>query len=752
VRSDVPHPEDLRALWAAADTRVFSTALRNALAATDPHVRAAAATAVARLHDSGASEVLAAALTDPDPGVRQAASLGLSALEDDAPAGIRARLLGAATTETDLPTRALLLADLGRVAGPEAEPAFADALNADAPPLREGACRAIGAMGLRGRAVDPALLERLATRVATDPAPTVRLACAWAISRQPTPPSPRAETVEALTRAVDAAAADPDSDLRLMAARIWGAHARLPVDGLFALARDSDWRVVSQAFRSSARRSDPAHDGPFARALRTLLEERLPPSAAAQGASRPLGDAAMPTPQVSMRVDHGLRVALEEATAMATGVGVAPVAEEALRRLDALGPEASRAVGLAHCLAARLVDIARGWPQRVFRCGLGGVSDAERDVHAAEVLRRVTGDPAGRAGYLLRLYERGDVRVREAVLAASAAVDDVLATRLVIRGLREADVGVVTSALDAVAARPARFLAFRDESVSARPASSDVDAVADAGPPPIVSPLPPALHGALVEAHARLATTDELEGLQSWLDVAATLGDVALLSLVHTHEEASNATLRRKARTTAQALRTRLALRGAGVESAATTSDAGTPQVSGSATPSTLSETPAPVSDALPVSAFPRADERLRAVFTLDHGEVEIALLPEQAPATVARFVQLAERGFYDGLRFHRVVPGFVVQGGDPRGDGYGGPGFSQRCEDNRVRYERGTVGMALAGRDTGGSQFFIAQAAQPHLDGRYTAFGRVVRGMEHIDEVLPDDVMRRVRIVRGAR
>ena len=124
--------------------------------------------------------------------------------------------------------------------------------------------------------------------------------------------------------------------------------------------------------------------------------------------------------------------------------------------------------------------------------------------------------------------------------------------------------------------------------------------------------------------------------------------------------------------------------------------------------------------------------------------------LPANAPTTVARFIALADRGFFDGLRFHRVVAGFVAQGGDPRGDGYGGPGYTQRCEDNRIRYERGTVGMALAGRDTGGSQFFVTEAAQPHLDGRYTAFGRVTRGMELVDALVPNDVITRVRIVRG--
>jgi cyclophilin family peptidyl-prolyl cis-trans isomerase len=753
-RAAMARAADPRNWFAAADGRVFSAGLREALVDADPTARAAATLAVARLHDLAARGALGAALADPDPRVRQAASLGLSALEDDAPADVRARLLGATATETDLATRAVLLADLGRVAGPEAEPALAAALRDEPPTAREAACRAVGAMGLRGRAVAPPLLEAVAARVAGDVTPAVRLACAWSISRQPSPPSPSTETLDALTRAVDAAAADPDPEIRLMAARVWGAHSMLPVTGLVALTRDVDWRVVAQAFRALGRRSDPAHDGPYASALRALLDARLPQDDGARISANDGPDASGPPSASTTSIDHGFRVALEEATAIAAGTGVAPIAEEALRRLGATGAEAPRGVGLAHCLASRLVDIARGWPQRVFRCGLGAVGESERDAHAAEVLRRVSGDPAGRAGYLLRLYERGDLRVREAVLAATAAVDDGLSTRLVVRGLGEADVGVVTTALEAVVARPARFLAYRSEASTARPAPAAADGGASSAEEremAAVSPLDATLRAALVAAHTTLARTNEIEGLLRWLEAVAALGDTSLLPEARAHATATNFVLRRAARTTVQALATRLALHASGSAALGSVRDGGAEPDASTAFTEFADSEARPVADAIAANALPRADERLRAVLTVDAGEIEIELLPAEAPTTVARFVALVERGFYDGLRFHRVVPGFVVQGGDPRGDGYGGPGFTQRCEDNRVRYERGTVGMALAGRDTGGSQFFIAQSAQPHLDGRYTAFGRVVRGQDYVDGLLPDDVLRRVRIERGA-
>lgn len=122
------------------------------------------------------------------------------------------------------------------------------------------------------------------------------------------------------------------------------------------------------------------------------------------------------------------------------------------------------------------------------------------------------------------------------------------------------------------------------------------------------------------------------------------------------------------------------------------------------------------------------------------------------APINQANLSALAKAGFYDGLGFHRVVPGFVVQGGDPRGDGYGGPGYTVPCEWSNTRYERGTVGIALAGKDTGGSQFFVTHTPQPHLDARYTVVGRVPEAdMAVVDLLLPGDRIERVEVVYEA-
>jgi cyclophilin family peptidyl-prolyl cis-trans isomerase len=139
-----------------------------------------------------------------------------------------------------------------------------------------------------------------------------------------------------------------------------------------------------------------------------------------------------------------------------------------------------------------------------------------------------------------------------------------------------------------------------------------------------------------------------------------------------------------------------------------------------------------------------------RAFLFTRKGKIEIHLNIVEAPLTVSSFLDLARRGFYDGLDFHRVEPGFVVQGGCPRGDGNGGPGYTLRCEIGQRPYGRAAVGMALSGKDTGGSQFFITLSPEPHLDGNYTLFGVVVSGMDVVDKLQPGDVIEKVEVWTG--
>jgi peptidyl-prolyl cis-trans isomerase B (cyclophilin B) len=141
------------------------------------------------------------------------------------------------------------------------------------------------------------------------------------------------------------------------------------------------------------------------------------------------------------------------------------------------------------------------------------------------------------------------------------------------------------------------------------------------------------------------------------------------------------------------------------------------------------------------------------AVITMEKGgEITIAFYPQDAPKTVENFVTLSKKRFYDGLTFHRVEPGFVVQGGDPRGDGTGDPGYKIKAEFNKQKHVRGTVAMARAQNpDSAGSQFYICLAAAPFLDGNYTVFGIVTAGMDVVDRIKKGDKMKSVKIVETA-
>ena len=139
------------------------------------------------------------------------------------------------------------------------------------------------------------------------------------------------------------------------------------------------------------------------------------------------------------------------------------------------------------------------------------------------------------------------------------------------------------------------------------------------------------------------------------------------------------------------------------------------------------------------------------AVILTNKGEFEMELYFDIAPLTVLNFIDLVDKSFYEGLSFNRVIPDFVVQGGDPEGTGWGGPGYMIRCEYSSEKYIRGTVGIATSGKDTGGSQFFITLSPQPHLEGRYTVFGQVISGMDVVDQLVVGDNILEVSIDEGS-
>lgn len=137
-----------------------------------------------------------------------------------------------------------------------------------------------------------------------------------------------------------------------------------------------------------------------------------------------------------------------------------------------------------------------------------------------------------------------------------------------------------------------------------------------------------------------------------------------------------------------------------------------------------------------------------RAIMETEKGTITLELFDQDAPNTVKNFVDLSNKGFYDGLNFHRVIPDFVIQGGCPNGDGRGGPGYTIQCETagNPHKHQAGSLSMAHAGKDTGGSQFFICHSPQPHLDGKHTVFGKT-EDMDVVNAIRPGDKILSVKI-----
>jgi len=699
----------LAELSAAADARDPTLLLRAARDGAS-ETRRAALLALARVHGDEAVSGLVAGLRDEDPQARRLAAFGIGALEASAPPEAVAALLGAYAAEplgegpppapAREPARSLprkMVWSLARTTDPRAVPALVRALDADGE-SRIAACRGLAYGPPSGWPED--LLGAAVERAGTDASPAVREACLQGLGRTPLAGSLADRAREhALLALSTPAAPDASEELRVQAARLLG---RLPgTDATRAqLARsvaDPSWRVGVAAARSLGAHGS-GHEDVLAEALRTALGPVL---GAGQGPS-------LTGPRLHV-VLAGLEASLDHARSEA----IFRLATELVERLDRPTDEPlSRDRGWLHCAAARLHDTGRGWPGRVERCGLDQIGEDERRALAADVLARGQGADPQRAVFLQRLFREGGPRAREAVLAASATLSLDHALSLLCLGLAETDEGVTIAALELVGQLAP---IARRERGSTAPAASGAR-------PRLLSELDTLLLG----AGARLLAGSSLEGRIALATALEALADPAiapfptnLVDLVRPLAAHASHGVR------AQALRTLVAIS------------------PGDVAPAAPSPPPQPLSPAR------LALDAREATLVTERGEIVIELFPDVAPTTVTRFVELAESGFFAGLTFHRVVAGFVAQGGDPRGDGYGGPEVWQRCEDRPIAYERGVVGMALAGRDTGGSQFFVTLGPQHHLDGRYTPFGRVREGMDLADALQMGDALTDVRITR---
>jgi peptidyl-prolyl cis-trans isomerase B (cyclophilin B) len=170
---------------------------------------------------------------------------------------------------------------------------------------------------------------------------------------------------------------------------------------------------------------------------------------------------------------------------------------------------------------------------------------------------------------------------------------------------------------------------------------------------------------------------------------------------------------------------------------------------SGSPEPdSTPGATSRPKSYAAPPAMSIDTAKQYTAIIETAKGDLVLELFAKDVPVTVNNFVFLARDGFYDGTIFHRVIPGFMAQGGDPTGTGFGGPGYEFKDEFTTHRHGTGALSMANGGANTNGSQFFITYAPQPHLDGKHSVFGQLTEGMDVLKQITNGDVIRRVSII----
>ncbi|MBI5836289.1 MAG: HEAT repeat domain-containing protein [Candidatus Eisenbacteria bacterium] len=562
-----------------------------------------------------------------------------------------------------------------------------------------------GAAFAAGLLADSAALEPLA-RAAGDPSPEVRRRAVEALSKLGS------------RRAVPAVAArlrDVAREVRLDAAvGLWRLQDSTAVDSALPLLADRDpelrWRAAYALERGGSRRA-PGAVRPL---LRDTSETVRWVAARALGRMRDLLSqdalkAALSDPSWRVRVQAAAALgALADSSAGAALAAVLADSSAYVRATAATALGAMRFHGVLPGLLAMRDD-----PSPACRAAAGTAAARilrERALAACRVflgdstesVRAATLEALGEAGcrdawsYATATFEGGRPRMRTAAVNFLGAMRDGHAMRIVLRALRDRDLMLAATAAQALAgsgdsSRVSEFEILYDRARGE------------------------------ANADARLAAAD----------------GAARLWPIHVQ----------------RFLRRALADPDPRVRAAAA---GGLKTATGEDVPDSVLNRPLPESRsgwflaAQPgrgVSRLPRG-----AVLRTARGDIRVAFETDASPNTVANFAGLAARGYFDRLTWHRVVPNFVIQGGDPHGDGEGGPGYAIRCEMNEIGYDPARVGMALSGKDTGGSQFFITQSPQPHLNGRYTIFGRVTQGMDVVERIQQGEKILSVQLEESPR
>ena len=601
-----------------------------------------------------------------------------------------------AVTDDDAAATAILLA-VARVGGPRSMQRLAADTEVlpsrSQQPRYRAAFEATGILCARGFSMTRAALESAASGLQSD-ASNVRAAAAYALGRCAAPSAEqiageeRARLVELLLPLLS----QGDADVRRLAYRALGGLGEVPAQidvEVLAASTSMPWLVETEAVRALVVHADG----------RQTVSKRL---------------AELPASSIDDTRVHAVLTAVSGLRSAVAGnaeiLGRLKALEKTVRSAASVATGRSRKrLALVQCELAVAIAVADGDIDQVDRCAAGidelppwygRTLGVEALLSAGAALPR-----AEKLTALLARAEDASPQVAGRALSALADVDDDRVSAVLRRALMHEDVGIVAAAASAIAARSVD--ASRRDPSAAEPLRDAVQRLDNAR----------AVEArvAAVEALGSLARSatkpQEVEATTVWLEQVV----VPLAS-------DDNAAIRASAR---QALLGKPAL----------------VQRFDQARPA-LSALHPKVAAAMEAQANAPRGIRLQT----SAGEIEIDFTGAPAPLAQAVIAQLSATGFYNGLTVHRVVPGFVVQGGDPHGDGYGGPGFIVPCERSTLRYERGTVGIALAGKDTGGSQFFVTQSRQPHLDARYTVVGRVSVGMDVVDRLLPHD-----RIVKAS-
>lgn len=597
-------------------------------------------------------------------------------------------------TRSGLPSlRAAAAEGLGRVGLPTGDKVLAEALEHSHAEVRAAAATAFGRYGKRGIALEAPVRARLIA-LAADPDKDVRYGVAYALAKE-SAPGPDKKTIAALASLIK----DTEAETRALAIAGLGAH------GAYAQAAagldDIDWRVRVEGVRALSLPKGPA-------ALRTRLAEWL----GIEWTSIADSEERLESPRVHTVLEGLTRLQpfAKEGPVKKLFVELGAATETAASTVkDRYTPELLRPIDAVACLAAAGRARAGGPIEAVKMCGepsgKGWPPHLRAQLYAELLGEGVGGNVTQRVLLLAALADDKDARVRAAAGEAASKIDDAGAQGMLVKLIGDTDPGVSGSAADAAGARWPE-----------KPKTKTTEAKVTA-PAPVVAAIVTRLLDAKVQADAELYTT--------LLGAIASIGGPErprfLAAAVKDHRPAVRDTAAKHLRAIGAAV----------------------PEFA----PDRLVPSTPPPGDVASL-----AGQDVTWVVETTKGKFTMTLDTDAAPVSTAALTTLAQKGFYAGLLWHRVVPNFVTQGGDPTGSGWGSAGFTLPSEATGEHYDRGAVGIADAGRGTGGCQWFVMHSRAPHLEGRYTWIGRVTDGQDVVDSLLVGDTIVKIDVTIAPR